>query len=113
MEPLLPILKKFQKVQSLEDFEALFYDDEARGFGYRLCHCGGQIGGNHIWIQHADGYVSRYYHLRSANVSEGQQVSQGQVIGIKGNTGASTGEHLHFELWRNGTKLNPTSYIGF
>ncbi len=84
----------------------------ARGFGYRFCRCGGQIGGNHIHIKHANGFVSRYYHLRSADVYVGQTVTQGQAIGVMGNTGASTGVHLHFEMLLNGSYVNPSSYIG-
>lgn len=83
-----------------------------RGFGYWYCYCGGQIGGNYVVITHPDGYVTKYYHLRSVNVSVGQTVSQGQSIAVMGMTGAVTGVHLHFEMYRYGTRLNPTSYIG-
>jgi len=87
--------------------------ETGRGFGYWYCNCGGQIGGNYIVIRHANGYESKYFHLRSANVSVGQTVSQGQAIGVMGMTGAVTGVHLHLEMYLNGSRINPTSYIGF
>ncbi|MGW5421163.1 M23 family metallopeptidase [Streptomyces sp. NPDC003943] len=54
--------------------------------------------GNQIVIQHADGTFSQYGHLSSISVSAGQTVTGGQVIGLSGSTGNSTGPHLHFEM---------------
>lgn len=67
--------------------------------------------GNYIIVRHPNGYATLYAHLSSLNVSQGQYVSQGQVIGHVGTTGWSTGYHLHFEV-RNpsGTKTNPFGY---
>ncbi len=59
---------------------------------------GGGSGGTEIVIQHADGTVSIYSHLSKLNVSAGQTVKQGNVIGDMGSTGRSTGPHLHYEL---------------
>ena len=84
---------------------------DPRGFTYRYCECGGQIGGNYVWVQHADGFVSRYYHLKSTNVRVGQKVKQGDVIAIMGMTGAVTGVHLHLELFQYGKRLNPSLYV--
>lgn len=67
--------------------------------------------GLYIEIQHAGGYSTRYAHLSQFNVSLGQVVSQGQTIGITGNTGNSTGPHLHFEMRRNGQIVNPMSFL--
>lgn len=67
--------------------------------------------GNHIMITHANGYVTLYAHLSSIGVSVGQYVDQGQVIGRMGTTGNSTGEHLHFEVRKNGTILHPLSVL--
>ena len=67
--------------------------------------------GLYIEVQHAGGYSTRYAHLSKFNVSLGQVVNQGQNIGVTGNTGASTGPHLHFEMRRNGQIVNPLSFL--
>jgi hypothetical protein len=69
--------------------------------------------GNLVWISHtiAGDYVTRYGHLNEIRVQDGQQVKQGDVIGTSGNTGKSTGPHLHFELRKGGTPVNPCRYI--
>lgn len=72
-----------------------------RGTGY----------GNVIYIKHADGYETRYAHLSGFNVRVGQQVKQGQVIARSGNTGVGTGPHLHFEIRKGGTAINPNSKL--
>lgn len=67
-----------------------------------------------IIIQHKSNLISVYKHNKSSFVEEGQFVETGQAIAIYGNTGENTnGEHLHFELWRNGVSLNPEDYIEF
>lgn len=64
-----------------------------------------------VRIQHALGYETRYAHMSRLGVTEGQRVSRGDRIGDMGNTGRSTGSHVHYEIRRNGTPLNPMSYI--
>jgi murein DD-endopeptidase MepM/ murein hydrolase activator NlpD len=68
-------------------------------------------GGNTVTLRHAGGYESRYLHLSAfgAGVRAGARVSQGQVIGRVGATGLVTGAHLHYELLRNGTHVNPVA----
>lgn len=68
--------------------------------------------GNMIIINHGNGIETAYAHLSAINVSVGQGVSQGQVIGKMGATGRVTGPHLHFEIRINGTAVNPRNYIG-
>ncbi len=67
--------------------------------------------GNHILIDHGGGQYTLYAHLSGFNVSTGQAVSKGDVIGYVGNTGWSTGAHLHFEIWVNGTHVDPYPYF--
>lgn len=63
--------------------------------------------GNMVMIDHGNGYATLYAHLSSVNVTCGQSISQGQVIGACGSTGNSTGPHLHFEIRLNGGMINP------
>lgn len=67
--------------------------------------------GNYIIIDHGNGIASLYAHMSGFNVSIGQEVSQGSVIGFIGSTGSSTGPHLHFEIRVNGTRVNPMNYL--
>ena len=67
--------------------------------------------GYYIKIDHGNGIVTTYAHLNSIAVRKGQKVTNGQEIGRVGNTGNSTGPHLHFEVYKNGVKVNPGNYI--
>ena len=67
--------------------------------------------GNAITIQHSHGFLTRYGHLRSFKVSVGQQVTQGQVIGILGNTGQTTGAHLHYEVHLGTSIIDPLRFL--
>jgi hypothetical protein len=67
--------------------------------------------GNHVKIRHNDGFVTLYAHFSSISVKVGDVVFQGQEVGKVGSTGRSTGNHLHFEIIRNGVQVNPEAYI--
>ncbi len=65
--------------------------------------------GNYVVISHGSGNTTLYGHMSSRKVEVGQYVNQGDVIGITGSTGNSTGPHLHFEITENGVRVNPLS----
>ncbi|WP_252504953.1 M23 family metallopeptidase [Sporosarcina sp. Marseille-Q4943] len=67
--------------------------------------------GNRVVITHNNGYKTLYAHLASIDVKEGQTVPQGAKIGVMGSTGRSTGMHLHFEVYKNGSNINPLSVL--
>jgi murein DD-endopeptidase MepM/ murein hydrolase activator NlpD len=72
-----------------------------------------EAGGAGYWvsINHMDGFSTRYMHMTHFIVSPGQYVAAGQIIGYCGSTGGSTGPHLHFGVYYNGSAVNPAKYI--
>ena len=67
--------------------------------------------GNYVQIDHGGGNYTLYGHMSKRLVSVGQTVSQGEVIGLCGSTGASTGPHVHYEIWVNRTRIDPLPYL--
>ena len=67
--------------------------------------------GNYIIIKHKHGFYTRYAHLQSFRVQKGQKVQQGQIIGYIGNTGLSTGPHLHYEVHIGSDVVDPLKYL--
>lgn len=67
--------------------------------------------GNCVTIQHSHGFLTRYGHLRSFKVTKGQQVAQGQTIGALGNTGKTTGPHLHYEVHLGTSVIDPLRFL--
>jgi len=66
--------------------------------------------GNHIVIDHGYGYESLYGHLYKYNVKAGQKVQRGDIIGFVGSTGRSEGPHLHYEVFKDGERINPMNF---
>jgi YD repeat-containing protein len=69
--------------------------------------------GNIVEVTHAEGFVTRYAHISKRLVTEGQKVKRGQRIAEVGNTGRSTGPHLHYEVFRFGRVLDPAQVVTF
>ena len=67
--------------------------------------------GNHVVINHGYGYETLYGHMLKVKVKVGQRVTRGEVIGYVGSTGKSTGPHCHYEVHKNGTKIDPVYFF--
>jgi murein DD-endopeptidase MepM/ murein hydrolase activator NlpD len=67
--------------------------------------------GNHVIVDNGNGVTSVYGHMYSTNVQVGQQVDKNSVLGFEGSTGASTGVHVHFEIYLNGVLQNPHNFV--
>ncbi|UTY25223.1 M23 family metallopeptidase [Treponema denticola] len=69
------------------------------------------IYGNYVIVTHSGGYQSMYGHMHTIKVKRGQILSQGSIIGTVGNTGRSTGPHVHFSVYKNGKLINPLTVL--
>lgn len=67
--------------------------------------------GNCVMIDHGNGYKTLYGHMSSIAVTNGQTVSQGDTVGYVGSTGVSTGPHCHFEVWKDGARIDPEQFF--
>ncbi|MEM9822334.1 MAG: M23 family metallopeptidase, partial [Bacteroidota bacterium] len=67
--------------------------------------------GNMVTLQHDDTYITRYSQLSEIKVTKGQTIDKGQVIALSGNSGASTGPHLHYEVLKDGQHVDPKLYM--
>lgn len=67
--------------------------------------------GQAVLVDHSFGYSTLYGHLADIRVKKGDRVKRGQVIASMGTTGRSTGVHLHYEVWKDGTPVNPKNYL--
>ena len=64
-----------------------------------------------VELNHGGGYATRYGHHKKLNVQVGDIVKMGQVVGLMGSSGRATGPHVHFEVFKNGRVVDPSSYI--
>lgn len=79
----------------------------------RVRFAGTQAGyGNVVWIDHGGSVLTVYAHLSRVSAERGREVRGGEVIGASGSTGAATGPHLHFEVWRWGREVDPVPLLG-
>ena len=67
--------------------------------------------GHFLVLDHGDGIVTRYYHLEASRVEPGQRVKRGEIVATVGNSGQSTGPHLHFEVLREDELLDPLAWL--
>jgi murein DD-endopeptidase MepM/ murein hydrolase activator NlpD len=67
--------------------------------------------GKQVEIDHGFGFKTKYAHMSAFNVKVGQKVKRGECIGYSGNSGTSSGPHLHYEVFKNRKKVNPIHYI--
>ena len=81
----------------------------ADGIVKRAYYAGGF--GNHIKLNHENGYTTLFAHLSKIKVKHGQKVSRGEIIGLTGNTGRSTAPHLHYEIHHYGESKNPLDFF--
>ncbi len=109
IHPIYHVLKFHEGVDLMADRGTPVY---ASGDGLVLRADAASKGyGNHIRISHGFGYVTFYAHLSKILVKPGQFVKRGQLIGLVGSTGLSTGPHLHYEVRINGKPVNPINFF--
>ena len=94
------------------DFAGKYYSNVVSVAGGVITEADGRSGyGNVVEIDHGNGYVTRYGHNEKMTVEVGQTVKKGEVIAKMGSTGRSTGPHVHFEVLKNGVRVDPMKFI--
>lgn len=89
--------------------KVIFHQD---GYGNAKGSTGNASYGNCVKIDHGNGYATLYAHMqKELKVKFGEQVNAGQVLGYMSNSGNAYGGHLHFEVWKDGVRINPTEYL--
>ncbi len=106
-----PILKIWRPHNGLDFTARIGTPIYATGDGTVIYAGRGSGFGKHVKIDHGFGYVTVYAHMSKMAVKKGQKVKRGQIIGYVGNTGLSTGPHLHYEVHYKGKPVNPVYYF--
>lgn len=106
-----PIYKTIRKHNGLDISNKVGTPIVATGDGIVAKVDSDRNSGIYVKIHHGFGFETTYAHLHGTNVKKGMRIKRGQVIGFMGNTGVSTGSHVHYEVKKNGKAVNPISYI--
>lgn len=106
-----PILKTMRMHKGIDFASNVGAEIYATGDGTVKKVAEGQGYGKLVIIDHGFGYETRYGHMSEFKVSEGDKVKRGQVIGLIGNTGLSTGPHVHYEIRKDGETVDPINYF--
>lgn len=106
-----PIYKVIRKHNGMDIANSIGTPIIATGDGVVSLVDSNRLSGLLVKINHGFGYETTYAHLHEVNVKKGMKVKRGQIIGYMGNTGVSTGVHVHYEIKKNGKPVNPISYI--
>jgi murein DD-endopeptidase MepM/ murein hydrolase activator NlpD len=102
-----PVLKRWKAHRGVDYAAKTGTPVVAAGSGKVIQSGYGKYNGNHVFIQHPGGIVTKYLHFSKRKVKKGARVKQGDLIGLVGTTGRSSGPHLHFEFIVNGVHRNP------
>lgn len=107
-----PVTGRYQNHNGI-DIGGVYYSTQviAAKAGTVIVSQKGSSYGNYVVVSHGTGNTTLYAHLSSRAVSVGDVVAQGDVLGITGSTGNSTGPHLHFEITENGSRIDPLTYL--
>jgi murein DD-endopeptidase MepM/ murein hydrolase activator NlpD len=107
-----PIYKTNKMHEGIDFTAPIGTDIYATGNGVvRTVEYNGRGFGNHVVISHGYGYETIYAHMSKIKVRQGQRVKRGDIIGLVGSSGTSTAPHLHYEVVKSGTKLNPINFF--
>ena len=99
----------FDYIVAHSDGKIIFFQD---GLGHLPGTSDNSSYGNCVKIDHGSGYCTLYAHMKKGLlVKNGQTVKAGQRLGYMGNSGNTNGAHLHFEVWKDGKRINPTDYL--
>lgn len=100
---------KLDFITAQYDGKVVFFQD---GFSNIKGSTGNVSYGNCVKIEHGSGYVTLYAHMQKGlKVKLGEEVKNGQVLGYMGDSGNAYGGHLHFEVWKDGVRINPIEYL--